>query len=308
MEYSFLLGSLENILGKSHKTSKDNYAFYCPVCNHRKPKLEIDLHTNEKGENHFACWVCGTKGKTIRSLLTQLKVSKIQATDILKLVPRGEQHAYEEIPILELPKEFQPLYNSPETSIPATIVKKYLLKRGLTNIDFLRYNIGYCTNGEYAGRIIIPSYDEHNQLNFFTGRSYDGNYYKYKNPGTSKDIVFFENLINWNKPIILCEGPFDALAIRRNAVPLQGKLVSKALLLKILSSPLNDIYIALDKDALKEALYFCEKFLNMGKRVFLIDMEEKDPSEMGFESFTKKIQQAKELDFGSLIHHKLELV
>ena len=48
-----------------------------------------------------------------------------------------------------------------------------------------------------------------------------------------------------------------------------------------------------------------EQFLNMGKRVYLVDMEEKDPSEMGFVSFTKHIQQAEEMDLGKLIRYKL---
>ena len=51
MDYTFLLGSIENILGKSHKKARDNHAFHCPFCNHHKPKLEINFHTNEKGEN-----------------------------------------------------------------------------------------------------------------------------------------------------------------------------------------------------------------------------------------------------------------
>ena len=40
----------------------------------------------------------------------------------------------------------------------------------------------------------------------------------YKNPEASKNIIFFENLINWNAPIILCEGVFDAMAIRTSGV------------------------------------------------------------------------------------------
>ena len=48
MDYTFLLGSIENILGKSHKRARDNHAFHCPFCNHRKPKLEINMHTTER--------------------------------------------------------------------------------------------------------------------------------------------------------------------------------------------------------------------------------------------------------------------
>ena len=232
-ENLIVLGYLENILGKSHKRARENYAFTCPKCNHRKPKLEINLHTNEKGENPFECWVCGFKGRTIKSLLKQLNVPASQASEVLKYVHKGEDSYYAPVKTLELPEEFQPLYTASTASVIANKVKSYLYERGLTDYDFIKYNVGYSRSGEYGGRVIVPSYSSSNSLNYFIGRTYEGNYFKYKNPETSKDIIFFENLINWNQPIILCEGVFDAMAIKRNAIPLLGKGLSKFLLLKI---------------------------------------------------------------------------
>ena len=307
MDYSFLLGSIENILGKSHKRARENYAFHCPFCNHRKPKLEINMATNEQGHNPWECWVCQTRGRTIRSLLKQLKTPRDQAAEILKYLPKGSQIEYKQLSIVELPKEYQPLYSASSTSVVANLVKKYLYERGLCDNDFIKYDIGYCTTGEYGGRVIIPSYSSSNNLNYFIARSFDGSYYKYKNPEASKDIIFFENLINWNQPIILCEGAFDAISIRRNAIPILGKSISTSLYKKILTSTVKDIYIALDADAQKRALEVAEKFLNQGKRVFLIDMKDKDPSEMGFKAFTQLIQTAEELDLSGLMLHKLDL-
>jgi len=307
MDYTFLLGTIENVLGKSHKKARDNYAFHCPFCNHRKPKLEINLATNEEGQNPWECWVCQTRGRTIRSLLYQLKTPKEQAVEILKYLPKGAQIEYRQLSIIELPKEYQPLYSASKTSVVANLVRKYLYERGLTDNDFIKYGVGYATTGEFGGRVIIPSYSESNQLNFFVARTYDGNYYKYKNPETSKDIIFFENLINWSQPIILCEGVFDAIAIRRNTIPILGKSISTSLYKKIITSPLQDIYVALDTDARERALQIAEKFLNEGKRVFLIDLTDKDPSQMGFKAFTELIQQANELDLSSLMLNKLDL-
>ena len=307
MDYTFLLGSIENILGKSYKRARDNYAFHCPFCNHRKPKLEINMATNEEGKNPWECWVCQTRGRTIRSLLKQLKTPREQAAEILKYLPKGAQIEYKQLSIIELPKEYQSLYSASNTSVIANLVKKYLYDRGLTDNDFIKYRIGYATSGEYGGRVIIPSFSESGTLNFFVARAYDGNYFKYKNPEASKDIIFFENLINWNAPIILCEGVFDAMAIRRNAIPILGKSISNSLYKKILTSTLKDIYIALDTDARDRALQIAEQFLNQGKRVFLIDLPDKDPSEMGFQAFTEHIQSAQELDLSSLMVHKLDL-
>tara|TARA_B100001113_G_C21088612_1_gene613282 strand:- start:446 stop:1369 length:924 start_codon:yes stop_codon:yes gene_type:complete len=307
MDYTFLLASIENILGKSHKKARDNYAFHCPFCNHRKPKLEINMHTNEEGQNPWECWVCQTRGRTIRSLLYQLKTPKEEAQNILKYLPKGAQIQFKQLSIVELPKEYQPLYSASQTSIVANLVKKYLYERGLSTNDFIKYGIGYCTSGEYGGRVIIPSYSESNSLNYFIARTYDGNYYKYKNPEVSKDVIFFENFINWNAPIILCEGVFDAMAIKRNAIPILGKSISTTLYKKIITSSVKDIYVALDSDAKSRAVEIGEQFLNQGKRVFIVNLPDKDPSEMGFEAFTKHIQTAEELNISSLMMHKLDL-
>ena len=307
MDYTFLLGSIENLLGKSHKRARDNYAFNCPFCNHRKPKLEINMATNEEGKNFWECWVCQTRGQSIRSLLKQLKTPREQAAEVLKYLPKGTYVEYKGLSIVELPKEFQPLYSASTTSVIANMVRKYLYERGLTDNDFIKYGIGYATTGDFGGRVIIPSYSESNQLNFFVARTYDGNYFKYKNPETSKDIIFFENLINWEQPIILCEGVFDAMAIRRNAVPILGKSISTSLYKKIIISKVQDIYVALDTDARDKAIEIAEKFLNQGKRVFLIKLPGKDPSDMGFQAFTELIQSAEELDLSGIMLHKLDL-
>jgi len=307
MDYSLLLNSLEGVLGKSGKRARNNYAFHCPFCNHKKPKLEVQLVTNEKGENPWECWVCKTRGKTIRSLLRQLKVPSEIARDVLAYVSKGELVRYHEDDFVKLPEEFQPLFSASNESIIANKIRRYLHKRGITELDILKYNIGYCLTGDYEGRIIIPSYDENNQLNYFVGRSFENSYYKYKNPSASKDIIAFENFINWNLPIVLVEGVFDAIAAKRNAIPILGKSLSNSLLKKIVSNNVKQVYIALDSDALKEAITFCEQFLSMGKSVYLVGMDDKDPSEMGFEEFSQRMKYAPEMNMSLLMKYKLGL-
>jgi DNA primase len=157
--------------------------------------------------------------------------------------------------------------------------------------------------------IVIPSYDSNGKLNYFTARSFEKNpYIKYRNPDVSRDIIPFELFINWELPIILCEGPFDAIAIKRNVIPLFGKNLQPNLMKKIVTSKVQKIYIALDNDAVKQALGFCEQLLDIGKEVYLVELQGKDPSEMGFENFTKLIQNVQPLTQYKLMDKKLSTI
>ena len=113
--------------------------------------------------------------------------------------------------------------------------------------------------------------------------------------------------INWDLPIILCEGAFDAMAIKRNAIPLFGKRISDSLMKKIIESNVKKIYLALDEDALKDAFKHAETFMGYGKKVYLIEMGDKDPSELGFETFTKLLHKATKLTTSVLMKKKLAL-
>ena len=155
--------------------------------------------------------------------------------------------------------------------------------------------------------IIIPSYDENGTLNYFVGRNFGPGDMKYKNPQASKNIVPFELTINWDSPIVLCEGTFDAMAIKRNAIPLLGKILPEKLMKKIVSSNVKQVFIALDNDALKQAIKYCETLLNHGKEVFLVDLDQKDPSELGFTSFTKLLHKSTPLTFRTLMEKKFQL-
>jgi DNA primase len=115
--------------------------------------------------------------------------------------------------------------------------------------------------------VVIPSYNSNGKLNYFTARSFEKDpYIKYRNPEASRDIIPFELFINWDLPIILCEGPFDAMAIKRNVIPLFGKNIQPALMKKIVESKVEKIYIALDDDAMEQAFKFCDILIKCRKR------------------------------------------
>jgi hypothetical protein len=84
-------------------------------------------------------------------------------------------------------------------------------------------------------------------------------YYTKELDKVSKDIIGFELHINWNLPIILVEGAFDAITIKRNVIPLFGKTISKELLKKLIEKQPPNIYIILDNDAINESYGIIEK-------------------------------------------------
>jgi hypothetical protein len=72
----------------------------------------------------------------------------------------------------------------------------YLSQRGITIKQIVKYNIGYCKDGLYSRRVIIPSYNSDGQLNYFVSRSYyPDEKMKYKNPPISKNVICLESQI-----------------------------------------------------------------------------------------------------------------
>ena len=308
MVNQLLVTLVNSVMGSGKATARNNYAYHCPFCHHHKPKMEVNLTENREGKNPWHCWACDVRGTTIYSLFKQLKVDVSKFTELKSLVKTSKSIKETQVAnSVTLPKEYIPLFPDDKT-ITWKQAYYYLKSRGITNDDILKYNIGYCDYGLYANMIIIPTYDADGRLNYFTARSFDKNaYIKYRNPSASRDIIPNEHLINWNIPIVICEGLFDAMAIKRNAIPLLGKNIQSSLMKKIVTSVVDKIYIALDRDAIKQALKFCERLMAEGKEVYLVDLQDKDPSEMGFENFTKLIQKTVPLTYYDLMEQKLAL-
>ena len=308
MVNELLVNLVNTVLGTGKRTARGNQSYHCPFCNHHKPKLEVNFTENKKGYNPWHCWVCGKKGKTIKGLFKSLEVSSEKFIELSKLVETGSE--VEEVIVqthVELPKEFKPIIG--DLDLTSKKAYNYLRKRNITKDDILKYNLGYCDFGRYANMIIIPSYDKDGTLNYFTARSFEKDpFIKYRNPDCSRDIIPFELFINWDSPLILCEGPFDAMAIKRNAIPLLGKNIQSNLLKKIVQSTVEKVYIALDTDAMKQALKHCEYLLNQGKEVYLVELDGKDPSDLGFSYFTKLIQNTEPIDQYDLMEKKISLV
>jgi DNA primase len=286
------LKALRTALGDEGWTKGDEGVFFChnpKGCNgtHGKRKLSVNLKTDV-----FHCWVCGWKGKDILPILKlqgDTDDSREYASEFREEI-KLEEKKYDPV---RLPKEFRPLWE-PGRSPWYRQAKGYLERRGITSDDILLYKIGYAEDGEYANRIILPSFDEFGELNFLTGRAFFDSSLKYKHGNFCKDIIFNDYLINWHKPVTLVEGPFDAIKAGLNAIPLQGTILSdqSKLFYRIVHTgvPVN---LALDNDAWEQIVGNMEKLIKFGVDVNLVQWpkEFKDPGEMTkpmFEQFRSK--------------------
>lgn len=298
---------LDDVLGPGTSLKNDEQAHYCPFCHHHKKKLQINIQTQQ-----WHCWVCDAKGKRINRLLRRLHVDSRKLRKLYEIY--GDDYVVynndteDEKVELRLPIEFQSLLKEPKGINPLfRKVKEYAERRGITRGDIIKYNIGYCDGGHYANRIIIPSYDSDNRLNYFIARSvFDEEKFKYKNPPVSKNVIMFENQINWDEPITLVEGVFDAMAVKRNAIPLLGKFVPKKLNDSIYGNNVKDINILLDEDAQDQALKYTIEFQNQGITTKNIKPTDKDASDMGFTEVNNKLKESKQTGFSDIISQKLK--
>lgn len=306
MKEKQLLNFLERLFGEKAKITRggDEAMFHCPSCSHHKQKLSINLVTQR-----FQCWVCEFRGNTVYSILKKINplssffeeyrsINKDYGIKINKNSKKQE--------LLSLPEGFFELSKSKSPLKQQAL--NYLYSRNITDQDILKYNIGYSITGSFENMVIIPSYDENQNLNYYVGRSFDSNSYKkHALAQSSKDIIGFELFINWDLPIVICEGIFDAITIRNNAIPLFGKKIPNTLIKKIIENKVQDIYIALDNDALKEALSHAEKLMNYGKTVYLMELDGKDPNDIGHKHFIELLYKTKPLTFQTLFEKKVLL-
>ncbi len=280
------------------------HAFHCPFCNHHKKKLQVNCETQK-----WHCWVCNKGGYKIGILLRKINAPKNIISEVLKILGDYKGVKYEKDEKTEynvsLPQCYKPLWKSSTDPLYKNAIH-YLRQRNIGTIDILRYSIGFCSSNGYSNRIIVPSYDADGKLNYFLARDmFPNSKLKYKNPPMSKDTVCFEMFINWNEPVILCEGAFDAIAIRNNAIPLLGKFPSKTLVMRLVEKKVKKVYVALDEDAKQDAIKLSKFLMDYGINTYLLDMKGKDPSELGFKEFWNIISKSKQSKFSDIIKGRL---
>ena len=300
---------LHRALGASYTNSKETL-FHCPKCDHHKKKLSVNLE-----KNVFKCWVCDWSGRDIYRIVRRYadyesrkewkrfsqEVEISNFADVLFSPPEVEVEQ-----VVDLPSEFVSLANK---KLPKTAIYpiNYLESRGVKKSDIIKWKIGYCSTGKYAGRVIVPSFGSTGQPNYFVSRSYDNNWKKYLNPTAGKNIIFNELYLDFDEDLVIVEGVFDALVCGDNAVPLLGSTLTEGhpLFEKIVQND-TPVYLALDHDASKKSDKIALLFLKYDIEVHQIDTADfADVGEMSKEQFLHKKSKAVFLSHDNYLYNRI---
>lgn len=311
MSQSKKINILQRVLGSFYNSSEE-MLFFCPKCNHHKRKMSINI-----SKDAFKCWVCDYHGRSLRKLIRNYGsfkdlsswselTSEVDVSSFGDNLFDKEEEEVEQI--IDLPKEFISLANKnlPRTAI---LAKNYLISRGLTRQDFVRWKIGYCTEGEYKDRIIVPSFGLKGRPNYFIARSYSNNWKKYMNPPASRNIIFNHLFVDFDEDIILVEGVFDAIVAGPNALPLLGStLREESKLFQEVVRNDSTIYLALDPDAEKKSMHLIRKLMSYGIEIYKVDVSPyNDVAEMSKEEFHKRKTESVVMDSNNYLLETLSV-
>lgn len=287
-----MLGSPAN--DKSPIDRNNNATFPCLFCHHRKPKMTINLDTEV-----YNCWVCEVRGMGLENMFKKLNIklpstykrffkSNVKKKDIDNLFPSLNKVEKKSEIVVNIPSGYRPLYVNKNNSFYLGGAK-YLIKRGLSEQDFIKYDIHYSPSER---RVLFPSYNYEKKLNYYLSRAIYDTDFRYKNAKISKDdIIFNEHLVDWDDEIYVVEGVFDAIISNKNAIPLLGSYISEnSYLMHRLLQHKKKVVFALDPDAKLKMFKCMEKLKSFGVDVSYVKWEgdERDIAEMGSTEFDKK--------------------
>lgn len=281
-----IVNIIENFLG-SPRNSKDaetraQWEFNCPSKKCRLDHNKFNLAYQSRNKV-FKCWKCKFSGyvhKLVREYGSKEDFRRLKlilpeyASQPFNVFKRPEIDY--DLVVCELPEGYMPLNRERQSSLYRLALDYTVNKRKISIAQIDKYKIGYTETGSRKFRIIFPSYNSLGRLNYFEARAFlDNAKVPYLKPDApdKQDIIFNEKFINWDLPIYLVEGVFDALRLP-NAIAMLGKIPSDLLFNKLIKHNAT-IIICLDSDAIKDGIDIYKKLYSLGLNVFFIDLKGK---------------------------------
>ena len=286
---------------------KLEFCTWCPKHDHHKKKLQVSLE-----KDNFHCWVCGYSGHVLK--LIRENFSYVDVKNYGDLLPRQESRCFNIAVVgeneLKLPDSYKFLLGNEKTPEGRASIK-ILREFGCDNNEIILQNkIGYCTEGDFAARLIYPSFDRSGKLNYYVGRSFYDFGKKYLNCDgvKTKDIVFNSINIIWSRPIVLVEGIKSALkhSAIPNMVPILGSQIRKdyKILEEIIYNGCGKVFVAFDQDARVKSYEAMKLFNEYGIKVKLVDIQDQ-PDKMSTKDFVLAIKNSKDFTIDDYLKEKI---
>jgi len=217
----------------------------CPFCG-KAGHLSVNLSSG-----HFICFRCEAKGRHLVGVIAAVEgISREEAKAfVFREAASFARRRSEPLPELQemvqelrkgverqpdrglvsedLPEAFTPVWDGSRFRTPS-----YLLERGFSREAMKEFEMGFCSRGRYAGRVILPFSCPHGRS--FTARDATGHQRpRYLNP---KGVDHGRLLYGWfqahkQPEIVLVEGPFDVVRLWEFGIPaigLLGKMLTRA--------------------------------------------------------------------------------
>jgi len=316
-----IISILKNFLGDP-KSSRDletreQWEFNCPSHQCRNDINKYNLAFNTKN-NIYKCWKCKDSG-IIHKLV--YKYGSAEDNKRLKLIMPTYTGNFinvfrknivnHNLITCPLPDGYTPITSAIKTPMHQLAYDYAVKTRRLSFNQLIEHKIGYTEVGAYRNRIIIPSFNDYGNINYFEARTFLKNikppYYKPdqkvfpdKNIPEKYDIIFNERNINWDLPVYLVEGVFDMFRIP-NSIPMLGKTPSWLLISRLIEHNAT-VIICLDEDAFKDSFEIYEQLSSLGLDVYFVDLKGLGDisyhyEQNGAQGITGLLQSRKKMDF-----------
>lgn len=292
-----IVNIIQNFLGAPKMSSgaetRTQWEFNCPskTCRHdSNSKFNLAYKSTHK---LFKCWKCKYSGY-VHKLVNDYG-SKDDIKRLKLILPEYNQNNFNvfrkseinyDLVTCELPDGYLPLNQERKSKLYKLAWDYTVNQRKITSAQIDKYKIGYTESGSRKFRIIIPSKNAAGKFNYYEARAYlkDSKraYMKPDSPDKN-DIIYNEYFINWDLPIYLVEGVFDAIRIP-NSIAMLGKTPSSLLINKLLQHKAL-VIVCLDADAFKDGIGIYKQLSSLGLDVFFIDLKEKEDISNIYENF-----------------------
>lgn len=307
-----------------------DFSICCPFCPDGKGQKMKCYVTPEHDYGSIAhCFYCGFSGsvyKIFKKLGIQagkisldtgsMKERIIGARRIRAFAPKSKKRPRlpDRLAPIDLPEGTQSLLKIRKSMIGSKAIAYLRRERGMSRADIGEWEISYCSKGTYSGHLILPIKDRSGSIVNFQSRRLLGSIPpKSLNPvadvdefSTSDVFYGMQYLKKWDY-VVLVEGPFDVIALRRlflslrlrNFTPLGllGHQLSPAQMGILKDSSPSSVYVMMDADVPKDAERMA---LDLSREletapVYLVTLQDEDPDELSPTEAIRYLLSAREV-------------